>query len=493
MTPPAILLKDCRQILLIVLRLSERRKIKLYVVGGILRDILLKRIKQDLDIDFCLKKGAINFGREVAKALKSGFVILDKVHGSCRVVKKINGNICTLDFTDFRGKTLEDDLLHRDFTLNNMALPLEKFLQMASWKNGSLNKFLEENLIDPYGAKKDLKKKVIRMVHKKGFDEDPLRVLRAFSLASIFNFRIDKQTQKFIAQKKNKLTGVSAERVRDEVFKILSTSRAFIILEQLDKQKILDLFIPQIKSMRKLKQGPYHHLDVWGHTLQTVFCLEKIFGSLRRNEEISNYLSAEISSGRNRYALLKFAGLLHDIGKPKTLRIEKGKIKFYGHDGLGARMAEDICEKLKLSNVETRMLKLIVLCHLRPGYMANNYFLTKRAKFRFFRDTGQEAPSVLLLSLADQRATRGYLTVEKSRRRHEGLVRRLIKEYFYCQKEKKAARLVNGNDLIAKFKLSPSPLIGKILLELSELQAIGKIKTKEEAFGAAAIFLKKYK
>lgn len=118
--------------------------------------------------------------------------------------------------------------------------------------------------------------------------------------------------------------------------------------------------------------------------------------------------------------------------------------------------------------------------------MANNETLTPRAKFRFFRDAGQDAVMVLLLSLADQRATQGYLTIELSRERHERLMRRLIREYFSELKKEKKVRLVNGHDIIKIFKLSPSPLIGTLLRELEELQAIGKITTKKEALSAAA-------
>lgn len=117
--------------------------------------------------------------------------------------------------------------------------------------------------------------------------------------------------------------------------------------------------------------------------------------------------------------------------------------------------------------------------------MADNLRLSARAKFRYFRDAAEEAVSVLLVSLADQRATRGPLTSPESRQRHEKVVSGLIKEYFRKLKEKKLPRIINGNDLIKKFKLQSSPLIGKILSEIEELQATGKIKTKQQAFLAA--------
>ncbi|MFA7653106.1 MAG: metal-dependent phosphohydrolase, partial [Candidatus Omnitrophota bacterium] len=172
--------------------------------------------------------------------------------------------------------------------------------------------------------------------------------------------------------------------------------------------------------------------------------------------------------------------------KPKTLRRKKGRITFHGHERVGVALSEDIAKRLKLSNEESYSLRKIILCHLRPGYLAEGEHPTARARFRFFRDAGREALSVLLLSLADQRATQGPLATVESRRRHERVVSRLIRENSKKGKEKKKARLLDGNDIMKKFKLAPSPLIGKILAEVEELQAIGKVKTRQEAFKAAA-------
>jgi hypothetical protein len=149
-------------------------------------------------------------------------------------------------------------------------------------------------------------------------------------------------------------------------------------------------------------------------------------------------------------------------------------------------MAADSAAQLKLSNDEINVLKSIILCHLRPGYLADNPIITARAKFRFFRDAGGEAVSVLLLSIADQRATKGPLTTAATRKHHEKVAASLIGEHFRKRKEKKPQRLVNGHDLMRRFKLSPSPLIGKMLAHIEELQAIGRVRTKEEALRAAA-------
>jgi poly(A) polymerase len=456
---------------------AKKKKKTLYIVGGYLRDALLNKHKENLDIDFCLRNGAIRFGYKLARQLRAGFVVLDKEHGACRLVKKIGDKNHTLDFTDFRAKTLEEDLKLRDFTINTFALPLDALFT----KDNPL-----DFIIDPYAGKKDLKKKIIKVASKKSFDDDALRILRAYSFACIFNFKIEPGTLRLIRQKKKKLPGVSGERIRDELFKIFACLDSYAYLKKMDDSGVLRIIFPEIELMRNLAQGPYHHLDVLKHTFETIRQLEIIFQEFKNNQEVQDYLNEFICAQRRRFALMKLAAFLHDTGKPQALRQEDGKIKFHGHEKIGLSITQEICSRLRLSNDEREALEKMVLWHLRPGYLADQRPPSARARFRYFRDTGQESLSTLLISLADQRATKGPLTSRASRLHHEKLVSGLIKEYFNRKNEKKLPRLLTGDDLLKRFKLTPSPLIGKILREIEELQAIGKIKTKKEALAAAS-------
>jgi len=477
MNPHGFSLKtEERRLIDLAITLARKKKIKLYLVGGYLRDIFLGRRKENPDIDFTLKRGAIGFAREFARAAGGGFVALDKGHGCGRAVIKKSDRIYTLDFTDFRGKDLKEDLLRRDFTINALCVEAEEFSA----------KELEKAVIDPYLGRRDLKKKTVRQISEKAFDDDPLRILRAFSLAATFGFKIEKDTLRKIRSKAGKLAIVSFERIRDELFKIWENDGSFGYFEQLDKFKILKIIFPEIEPMRGLNQGPYHHLNVWRHSLETFRQLEILFKELENNSDVRSYLGEVISPSRSRRALMKLGALLHDIGKPAALRREEGKIKFHGHERIGQNISKEIAQRLKLSNDELDALGKMVLWHLRPGYLADSEEPTGRAVFRYFRDAGNESVSTLIISLADQRSTKGPLTTRKSRVLHERVCRGLIKEYFKRKKEKKPERLINGDELLKKFKLEPSPLIGKMLREIEELQAIGKIKTKQEALRAAA-------
>jgi tRNA nucleotidyltransferase/poly(A) polymerase len=447
---------------------------KVYLVGGFLRDYFLGRT--GMDFDFAVSKGALRFSRRFSRKIKGAFVVLDKERGCARVVKKENGRLLTFDFADFRVRTLRGDLSHRDFTINAMAVDLAR-LHPA--------KPLAKQLIDPCGGAGDLRRKTIKMISAKSFREDPLRLLRAFSLKAALGFQIDKATISQIRKDKALLSDTSPERVRDELFKILDTPCAAPIFKAMDRIGLLRQVVPQIHIMEKVTQGGYHHLDVWPHSLETLAQLEKVFEEFKNDEDVAPYLMAPFAGSRRRFALIKLAALLHDIGKPQTKRKEQGRVSFHGHEHVGKNIVRSVARMLKLSTRERYALEDMVRWHLRPGYLSNFKSPSERAVFRYLRDTKQEAASTLLLSLADQRSTRGPLTSEEDQRHHEKIVRSVLRRYFEKTKEKPFVRLMTGHDLIKTLKLKPSPVFAKILAEVEEKQILGKIKTKKEALELA--------
>jgi len=468
----------------IIQRKSKKYNTPIYLVGGFLRDLILGKDKQEFDLDFTLKRDSIKFARLISRDLKGGFVVLDKERGCARVVHNKNGRIFTLDFADFRDNTLEKDLRLRDFTINALAMDVNKI---------SAKKKFSEIIIDPYNGLGDLKKGVIEMTSKVSFQDDPLRIVRAFSLAGILDFKIEAKTLNKIKKEKDKVPTVAYERIRDEFFKILELDNSIKHLKLMDRYKVLEKIIPHINVMRNVKQGGYHHLDVWNHTLETILQLERIFQELDDNIDIKNYLEEEIVLKRSRKSLMKLGALLHDIGKPKAKMQKDGKTMFYGHERIGKEITENIAGLLKISTREKDALEKMIFWHLRPGYLAETNMPTQRAVFRYFRDSGEEGVSILLLSLADQRATRGPLTDPVQRRRHEKLIKELIQRYFDKQKEKPFVRLIDGNDLIKKLRLKPSPDFSKILREVEETQAEGLIKTKNQALELAKKIARKLK
>lgn len=459
----------------IVQALARKKRVGVYLVGGFLRDFVLGRVQ--MDFDFAVEKNAVAFARQFADKIKGAFVLLDDEHGCGRVVKKVNGIPWTFDFADFRAKTLKEDIASRDFTINTLYADLLKIADQDE---------LTPHIVDLRSAQKDLKSKIIRLVSPKAFKDDPLRLMRAYSLQATLGFKIEAKTAAQIKKDIKLIRDVSIERVREEFFKILSSPRGYRVLCDMDKAELLEKVIPQLAVMFNVKQGGYHHLDVWKHSLEVLNQFEKILEDIKSDAELTVYFNEELAANHSRAAIVKLAALLHDIGKPDTKKIEDGRTSFHAHEHVGKRITRIVAKHLKLSVREGHLLEDMVLYHLRPGYLSNFKKPTEKSIFRYFRDTKEEAVSILLLSLADQRSTRGPLTTEHDQKHHEKICLGLVKRYFEEKKKVPRVRLITGNDLIRKLKLKPSPIFTKILTAVEEGQALGKVATKQEALELAA-------
>ncbi|MBF0385412.1 MAG: HDIG domain-containing protein [Candidatus Omnitrophica bacterium] len=454
----------------VIQEIAEKEKSAIFLVGGMPRDYLLGLRKNDFD--FAVSKGALKLARLFAQTIRGAFILLDEENKCGRVAKKEKGELFTYDFADFRSKTLLGDLSHRDFTINTLSVSLKEALG-----GKSVNCLIK----DRKGGLKDLKSKLIRMTGGEVFKDDPLRILRAFSLRSTLGFKIEAKTISQIRKDNKLLSKASPERIREELFKILGTGNSAKIIKEMDKLGLIEAIIPQVKVMFSCFQGGYHDLDVWKHSLETLSEIDKLDSYAKAHPDLCGYLSENIASQRPRLSLIKLAALLHDIGKPDTKKKEQGKISFHGHERLGKAIVRDIACQLKLSTDERHILEDIVLWHLRPGYLSNMKKPTERSVYRFFRDAKKEAPGILFLSVADQRATRGPMTLKKDLKHHEKICFGLIGKYFDKAKEKPFVPLIDGYEIMKSLKIKPSVAVGKILAELKEKQILGKIKDKKEA------------
>lgn len=452
---------------------ARRQGAELHLVGGFLRDNLLGRPMGKLDLDVAAPRGSVALAKQFADENSGAFVLLDEARGVARAIVDIEGTSCQIDFADYRAKTLEEDLGLRDFTVNALALPLS-----ALQKSEDLGRVL----VDPLGARADLAARILRACSPKTFQDDPVRALRAFSLKGALGFDIEGKTLDQLKQTLPGLPKAAFERLRDEMFDILAVSNSAALLRQMDALGIIDAVLPETRPMRGLSQGPYHHLDIWAHSMETLAQVEGVLAERGREEDLARVLSEEISGGRRRFQILKWACLWHDMGKPMTRRVgEDGKIRFIGHDLQGAALAEDLCLKWKLSTKEAQAVARMVALHLRPGYLCGQALLTDRAKRKFYRDAGGESAAVLLLYLADRRATRGPLADEALRVEDEKTALGMIGEYFERLRRPAPVRIVSGDDLIQELGLVPGPALGEILDEIEQAREEGTVRTRDEA------------
>lgn len=480
--------KDLKRIphLDLISRLAKSKNNHVWLVGGYLRDLWLKKkkakdwkklkLKDKNDFDFCIANDSHGFACAFAKKVKSRCIVLDKSQGSFRVVVKNKDRYLIYDFTRLRGSDLVEDLLSRDFVINTLSVDLVcKDFKIA----------------DYLGATKDLANKSIRMASRRSFDDDPLRILRGFSFFANYRFKISPAVFKLMSKKRKLLNKVSKERIAEELYKIFKAESSYSAIKKLDDLKILIEVIPEIAQAKGVRQGRFHHLDVWRHSLETLKMFELLITKkFLKNIAVWDYLNCEIAQGRTRFQIIKLACLLHDIGKPAAKAKKGKKTIFYMHEKIGCEITDKISRDLRFSFKESELLKKLIFWHLRPGYLADQVNPSQRAVYRFYRDAQGEGVGVILLSLADWWATRGPLTDLHKRKIHEKIMINLIRQYFRRIAFKPIPKLIDGYIVMKKFKIKPSQLIGKVLKAIREEQALRRILTKAQALRFAGQIIK---
>jgi poly(A) polymerase len=484
-----------------------------YIVGGFIRDLLLERETNDIDI--AVSGDAITTAREVAKEIGGKFVLLDDVNNVARVVviedeqprgtsqnQESHGAEWHFDFSPFTGD-IESDLARRDFTINAMALELSQFVTTGTATKKSsresatppAEKRLHSKLIDPFSGKDDLRDKIVRGVSEQIFEADAARLLRAVRLAAELDFTIEPVTESLVHRYSQAITEVPGERVREELLRLLAVPRATYYLRYLDTLGLLLALIPELADSKGVEQPTVHFWDVFDHSLQTVAAIEflireseweygndAMLSTAPWSDMIDRHLSQEVSSGSNHKVLLKLGGLFHDIAKPMTKSIDDtGRARFLGHTKQGAAMTADILERLRFSNREIRLVESLVYHHLRPVQMANEEFPTQRAIYRYFRDTGEAGIDILFLALADCLATRGPLISMEDWEKHCQLINYILAEHNKQQAKILPVKLIDGHDIMDTFGLASGPLVGKLLAMVNEAHASGELNTREEA------------
>ncbi len=466
---------------------------EIYLVGGAVRDMLLNRLSPDFD--FAAPSNGISLARKVANSLHADFIVLDDERDTGRViVSGDDGTRTFLDFATYRGgTTLEDDLRARDFTINAMAFDLHA-----------------ETIIDPLNGAADLRAKLIRACSSTSLQDDPVRILRAIRQAAAFEFKIELETRKAMKEAAHLLPNISPERQRDELFKILEGQKPDASMRALEMLGVFPYLLPELSAMKGVEQSEPHIHDVWEHTLSVLGYLESILSALapgysaddtndlftglltlrigRFREQIAAHFAASLNTDRSVRAALFFAALYHDVEKPATKSIdESGRIRFFDHDVQGAEVASKRAHDFNLSNDEIERIRTVIKNHMRFHFFTSRLESDKqepsrKAIYRFFRDSGKSGTDLILLGLADLRGTRGHTLTQEHWSTALDVARILLENYWEKPEETiSPPRLLDGNELIQELKLEPGRIIGQLLEAIREGQATGKIKSREEA------------
>jgi len=429
----------------IVSHIADKENIQAYVIGGFVRDALLKRNPEDKDIDIVVIGNGIDIARKVASKIDPKInVSVFKNFGTAMF--KYKGQ--DIEFVGARKESyrkdsrkpivedgsLEDDQKRRDFTINAMAI--------------RLNSENYGDFIDPYSGKSDLVKKLIRTPLEPGktFSDDPLRMIRAIRFASQLDFSIEEQTINSIIENCNRIEIVSQERIILEINKIILTQKPSVGFKLLERTGLLSIIFPELDQMKGVETiDGKQHKDNFLHTLE-------VLDNISKNTE-SLYL--------------RWSALLHDIAKPRTKKYLKDQgWTFHGHEFFGAKMVPGIFRRLKLPlNEKMKYVQKMVLLHLRPIILSQE-IVTDSAVRRLLFDAGDDVDELMTLCEADITSKNDY-KVKKYLTNFKKVRQKLI-DLEERDNIRNFQPPISGDEIINTFNIKPSRLVGDIKSAIKE-------------------------
>ena len=431
-----------------------------YLVGGSVRDFLMGKSFFDRDIAI---KEAKTFAEKIAKQFKGTLVVLDDKNQIYRVV--LPDKINYLDISEIVGTSIEEDLTRRDFTINSVAYDLKR-----------------GKYIDISGGRDDLEKGILTHYKDSNFEDDPLRILRAFRFLAITGFAPSESLKKAIIKYKPLLMKPSIERINYELMKLFGGKYCAKTLLLMDEYGILEELCPFVKEMKQVPPNTHHHLDLFHHVVETVRNIEELYTN--DSTEIKIHLEKVDFGGSPRINHLKFAGFLHDIGKFSTWTIEPetGRHRFIKHDDIGSKMCVKYLKDLKFSKKQIEYISCMVKNHIYPSNVIAAPDLSEKVMMRYIRKMGDNVIDNIIIAKADRLSARGEdITEEIIKSNLEGLDK-LLK--FYLEKKdslKPLPKLLDGIEVMKLLNIKGSPKLGEILSALHEEQLSGNVNTKADA------------
>ena len=423
-----------------------------YLVGGSIRDLFTKHcVFCDRDISI---KGAENFARKIANKWDGTFIELDNENKIYRVV--LPDKINFLDISELQGNTIEEDLKRRDFTINAIAYDLAN------------NEF-----IDVTGGLKDLKNKVLRHIDDKNFEDDPLRILRAFRFYAVTGFKMTIELENALKK--------YLPLALNPAMKLFGGDFVSGALLKMDEFGLLEKIFPCVTEMKKVPPNTHHHLDLFHHVVETVRQIEILYNKISGFEK--EHLDAIDFGGFPRINHLKLAGFLHDIGKFSTWTIEEsGRHRFIKHDDVGSKMVVPLLRDLKFSKKQIEYISCMIKNHIYPSNVIVAPNLNDKVMMRYVRKMDDNVVDNIILAKADRLSARGVdITEEIVNTNISGLDKLLD---FYLSKKDSLAplpKLIDGREIMEILNIKPSPKLGEIINAINEAQLNGDITTHEEA------------
>ena len=441
---------------------------EIYLVGGSVRDFLSNKTSNDRDL-LVLNTDVKSFSKKVAQHFNATFIELDATNEIYRLVLKDKINY--IDITKPVDNSIETDLKLRDLTINSLAVNI---------KTG--------DIIDVTNGKTDFENKKLRIFNEQSIIDDPLRLLRVFRFLAIYGFKIEQNTKNLIKKHKSLIAHPAIERKNYEILKMFEGEYTHNALLEMDECNLLEELFPFINDYKKVPPNSHHHLDLFHHVIETVNQIQQQFSNA--NEEIQTHLLSTDLGTHSRLGLLKFAGFLHDIGKFSTWTIEEnGRHRFIKHDDIGAKIAKNFLTTNKFSKKQTSYISEMIKYHIYPSNVVSAPDLNDKIMMRFVRKMENNAIDIITLAKADRLSAQGVDITEEIIKNNLNSLDILQKFYVNKKDTLNLEKLLSGEEIMDILKIKPSPLLGKIIKDLTEAQINSEIITKNDAI----IFVKNYK
>lgn len=444
-----------------------------WVVGGTVRDIALGR--EPGEVDLAVRGAPGRVARKLARALEGVAFELSAEFPAWRVRGR-EGD-WQVDVAMLRGEDGPDtDLGLRDFTVGAIAVDLN---------TGALH--------DPVRGLDDLEAGVIRACSERSFTDDPLRLMRAARLAANFGWTIDPATLRLARAAAPEGAAPAGERILAELLLLMAGPDPIGGIRWMDEIGLLESVLPEIGALKGVTQGPNHHLDVYGHTLEVMEGVLRVESEPERfagehSREVVAHLGEPLADGISRATGLRLAALFHDCAKPRTRRQEDGYVSFRGHDRVGADLAGRVLgTRLRSSRRLSEYVAGITRNHLVLGFLVAERPLGRRRIYEYLVRTDPDPVDVTLLTVADRLAARGASPIagDEMVAGHLELAREMIEHGLEWEKNGPPAPLVSGHDLADALGIEPGPRMGEIIRELAAARYAGEIDTAEQAIDHA--------
>ena len=441
-----------------------------WLVGGVVRDRLLDRPTDDVDV--ALDGDPRAAAKRIARATRGAHFQLSGAFGAWRVVGRAHD--WHVDLVPLRDGDIRADLAGRDFTINAMAEPLDG-----------------GETIDPHGGREDLEARRLRMVSAKALEDDPLRCLRAVRLAVELGLDLEQGTVEAVAAHAPEIDKVAPERVFGEIKRVVSVPAPQLGVALMERLGLLEAVLPEVAGPRGVDQNVFHHTDVYGHTLEVLTAVVEIerdpgqAGLGDQAQAVADLLAEPFADELTRGQAMRLAALLHDAAKPQTRdTLPDGRVTFIGHDREGAQLARDVLARLRASERLRDYVAALTRHHLALGFLVHERPLARRAAWRYLRATAPYAADVTILTVADRLATRGK-NAEPAIAAHLELARDMLQLAFKESETGPQAPLVRGDELARELGIRPGPRLGELLARLEEDRYAGEIATREQAIERA--------